>query len=106
MSVESLADAHCSHRAETLPCAIKVILGYIPQLCINLVELKLENLPNFEATHKHLHLLIKLSVDLLDHADHIKSVEDFASKLVLVSVTALAFHLCSFSLVEVDSRAW
>ena len=49
MTVESLPDAHRCHRAETFPFTIEVVLGNFPQLCINLVGLKFDNVATFEA---------------------------------------------------------
>ena len=62
--VECVTDTHRDHWPQSLPCSVKVVLGHLTQLCVNLEDLilKLEYLEKC-----HLQLPAQLGMDLVHH---------------------------------------
>ena len=71
--VECMTYTHRDHWPQSLPCSVKVVLGHLTQLCVNLEDLilKLEYLEKC-----HLQLPAQLGMDLVHHGVEVAAHQD------------------------------
>ena len=71
--VKCVTDTHRDHWPQSLPCPVKVVLGHLTQLCVNLEDLilKLEYLEKC-----HLQLPAQLGMDLVHHGVEVAAHQD------------------------------
>ena len=77
--VESMADAHRDHWPQSLPCPVKVVLGHLTQLSVNLEDLilKLEHLENYHQSYQRNYQLDQL----LNHHVDCQSIHQWHNQL-------------------------